>query len=194
MSRVRMLHFLKDWWKFIQIHQYLYYMALSFKTLKSVLSSCFSHFFPHNFLVLNVSPPPPFLHPTHTSTICHTKYKIQSVRTKNNMLYRLINCYMCIICCPCGRYSYTAYFAYFLFLFLGLMKYLWLTHISTYEGKKHTQENKENGPCLALWLILFDLQSCNMWVWHYRQSWLCISTVLPTCMHARVGYNQDSVG
>ena len=61
------------------------------------------------------------------------------------------------------------------------MKYLWLTHISTYEGKKHTQENKENGPCLALWLILFDLQSCKMWVWLYRQSWLCISTVLPTC-------------
>ena len=27
MSRVRMLHFLKDWWKFIQIHQY-YTMAL----------------------------------------------------------------------------------------------------------------------------------------------------------------------
>ena len=27
MSGVRMLHFLKDWWKFIQIHQY-YTMAL----------------------------------------------------------------------------------------------------------------------------------------------------------------------
>ena len=28
MSGVRMLHFLKDWWKFIQIHQY-YTMALT---------------------------------------------------------------------------------------------------------------------------------------------------------------------
>ena len=33
MSGVRMLHFLKDWWKFIQIHQY-YTMAVIKTTLR----------------------------------------------------------------------------------------------------------------------------------------------------------------
>ena len=36
MSGVRMLHFLKDWWKFIQIHQY-YTMAL---TMFSLVKLC----------------------------------------------------------------------------------------------------------------------------------------------------------
>ena len=31
MSGVQMLHFLKDWWKFIQIHEY-YTMAFTHKT------------------------------------------------------------------------------------------------------------------------------------------------------------------
>ena len=40
MSGVRMLHFLKDWWKFIQIYQY-YIMALkhAFNTFKTVFGS-----------------------------------------------------------------------------------------------------------------------------------------------------------
>ena len=35
MSGVRILHFLKDWWKFIQIHQYYNTMALRYVKQKS---------------------------------------------------------------------------------------------------------------------------------------------------------------
>ena len=71
MSRVRMLHFLKDWWEFIQIHQY-YTMALNVelvpRTLLFIIITChlklqWAYFFsrtPWHFANTNV---------------CHTTFK-----------------------------------------------------------------------------------------------------------------------
>ena len=84
MSRVRMLHFLKDWWKFIQIHQY-YTMALREISLSSLASFCQSSLPPHPQMTLHL--------PTDTKNLAQgplTQYVSPFTTAKSHPCYRLL--------------------------------------------------------------------------------------------------------